>query len=463
MSFSPGFSEGEARVFDGGAASHARPPDVQSTVGFNDNGITAPRKRPREEFPSPVGQLSDLERNRSEHTSSHPLKPQGKSVETKQNSAKSYSSAAGARAWIMEDDVRNAFSPILPMHEDGAINPRCPRVWFSEEEIAQFYKPWSKALVVRVLEKSFPYQSLRRRLEFLWAKKGRIQVADLSNDFFLVRFSDGDDYQRAAFEGPWKMFDYYITVARWTPNFNEEEPIQTILTWVRLPKLPIHFFNKTSISRIGDHIGRTVRLGLATAEGAKARYARGCVEVDLSKPLLGKYMIGNRLFYVEYECLENLCYLCGMYGHKHDSCPDLAEPNTSIPVAVPPEVVEPAVAEEGDAGSWMTVSRRRKKKAGKQAPEANNSSGSRFSILQRDQGEVANEGVQRPGKAVVKNSPDPSKEPTSIESLVTITEAIFPAPKADEKGRHPKTPLRDISNLSFLGDQENCPGKEQSY
>ncbi|CAN1808042.1 hypothetical protein LINPERHAP1_LOCUS25269 [Linum perenne] len=337
------------------------------------------------------------------------------------------------------------------MHEDGAINPRCPRVRFSEEEIAQFYKPWSKALVVRVLEKSFPYQSLRRRLEFLWAKKGRIQVADLSNDFFLVRFSDGDDYQRAAFEGPWKMFDYYITVARWTPNFNEEEPIQTILTWVRLPKLPIHFFNKTSISRIGDHIDRTVRLGLATAEGAKARYARGCVEVDLSKPLLGKYMIGNRLFYVEYECLENLCYLCGMYGHKHDSCPDLAEPNTSIPVVVPPEVVEPAVAEEGDAGSWMTVSRRRKKKAGKQAPEANNSSGSRFSILQRDQGEVANEGVQRPGKAVVKNSPDPSKEPTSIESLVTITEAIFPAPKADEKGRHPKTPLRDISNLSFLG------------
>ncbi|CAN1141197.1 hypothetical protein LINPERPRIM_LOCUS25337 [Linum perenne] len=26
-------------------------------------------------------------------------------------------------------------------------------------------------------------------------------------------------------------------------TFNEEEPIRSILTWVRLPKLPIHFFN----------------------------------------------------------------------------------------------------------------------------------------------------------------------------------------------------------------------------
>ncbi|CAN1186603.1 hypothetical protein LINPERHAP2_LOCUS38213, partial [Linum perenne] len=85
-----------------------------------------------------------------------------------------------------------------------------------------FYKLWSKALVVRVLEKSFAYSVLKRRLEVLWGRAGHIQVSDLSNDFFLVRFSSADDYQRAAFNGPWKMFDYYIIVARWSPDFNKE-------------------------------------------------------------------------------------------------------------------------------------------------------------------------------------------------------------------------------------------------
>ncbi|CAN1800856.1 hypothetical protein LINPERHAP1_LOCUS22716 [Linum perenne] len=50
-------------------------------------------------------------------------------------------------------------------------------------------------------------------------------------------------------------------------------------------------------------------MDLPTAEGAKARYAPVCVEIDLSKPLLGKYMISDRVFYIEYESIENFCYL----------------------------------------------------------------------------------------------------------------------------------------------------------
>ncbi|CAN1179260.1 hypothetical protein LINPERHAP1_LOCUS37816, partial [Linum perenne] len=75
-----------------------------------------------------------------------------------------------------------------------------------------------------------------------------------------------------------------------------EAPIKKILTWVRLPKLPIHTFNPLAVERIGNHIGRTVRMDLVTKEGARARYARVCVEVDLTKPLLGKYVIDNRVF-----------------------------------------------------------------------------------------------------------------------------------------------------------------------
>ncbi|CAN1820518.1 hypothetical protein LINPERHAP1_LOCUS29131, partial [Linum perenne] len=80
---------------------------------------------------------------------------------------------------------------------------------------------------------------------------------------------------------------------------------------VRIPKLPIQYFNYKAVERIGNHIGKTIRLDLATEEGARV-----CVEVDLSRPLLGKYIIEDRVFYVEYESLDNICFSCGMYGHK---------------------------------------------------------------------------------------------------------------------------------------------------
>ncbi|CAN1762671.1 hypothetical protein LINPERHAP1_LOCUS8480, partial [Linum perenne] len=171
--------------------------------------------------------------------------------------------------------------------------------------------------------------------------------------------------------------------------------IGKILTWIRLPKLPIHFFNQTAITRIGNHIGRTIRLDLATAEGAPARYARVYIEVDLSEPLLGKYMIGDRVFLVEYESLENVYFVCGKYGHKMDACPTVA-PSQALEVAEEPSpAAKDSSTEDGDVGSWMTVTRRRhpKNHASKVAEEIINPGGdssgsqskrgSRFSVLQR--------------------------------------------------------------------------------
>ncbi|CAN1796756.1 hypothetical protein LINPERHAP1_LOCUS21014 [Linum perenne] len=248
----------------------------------------------------------------------------------------------------------------MDMQEDEVDNLRCPKIAFSDVEIKSFYKLWSKAIIVKVLKKSFSYLSIKKILEFLWAKAGRIQVADLANSFFLVRFSSEEDYQRASFGGPWKLYDYYISVAHWSPSFDEKEPIKKILTWVRLSKLPIHYFNNVAVTRIGNYIGKTILLDLATSAGARARYARVCIEVDLTKPLLGKYIIDNRVYRVEYESLENICFSYGVYGHKGDRCPAKEDvtPVGSTDVAPPEKVTAP----EGDVGCWMMVSRRNKKR-----------------------------------------------------------------------------------------------------
>ncbi|CAN1179209.1 hypothetical protein LINPERHAP2_LOCUS34079 [Linum perenne] len=281
------------------------------------------------------------------------------------------------------------------MQEDSESNPRCPKISFSREEIQGFYKPWSKALVVKVLERSFSYPVIKRRLESLWARTGHIQVTDMSNAFYLVRFSDAEDYQKAAFGGPWKI----------------------------------------SVERIGNHIGRTVRLDLATSEGARARYARLCVEVDLTKPLLGKYMVDGRVFLIEYESLDNICFSCGMYGHKLGECP-LNAPSVQVPS--PESVAEPSAmpTADEDSGSWMVVARRSRKSrpapASSSKPAAKN--GSRFSALAPEAAEGASaikETPQRTTPQVATAKESPYSEHAA--QLSRVLQAAFDSGKPKEQ------------------------------
>ncbi|CAN1193375.1 hypothetical protein LINPERHAP2_LOCUS42010 [Linum perenne] len=297
------------------------------------------------------------------------------------------------------------------------------------------------------MECSFSFLTIKKRLEYLWAKTRRIQVSNMVNSFFLVRFSENDDYQRAVFGAPWKIYDYYISVSRWSPAFNENEPIKKILTWVRLPKLPIHYFNHLAVNRIGNYIGRTVRMDLATEEGARGRYARLCVEVDLTKPLLGKYLIEDRELLIEYESLGNSCFSCGFYGHIDGQCSINA---TKLPESiqhVPVQVEDPITS--GDAGSWMTVCRRNKKQAPKKVVPSGiaDDLGSQFGVLSDP-----NEPSMEKETVVAEPRPSPKETPSSPEAdalraalekaLATDTSAV----KGSSQSHPGSLPLKNVTN-----------------
>ncbi|CAN1800098.1 hypothetical protein LINPERHAP1_LOCUS22394 [Linum perenne] len=263
---------------------------------------------------------------------------------------------------------------------------------------------------------------MKRRLESLWAKHGQIQVSDLSNACFVVRFSNKDDYSRAAFEGPWKIFDYYITISPWSPDFKVYEPIQKILTWIRLPYLPLHFFNHLAVSRIGSFVGKTFRVDMATADGERAKYARVCVEIDLSKPLLGRYDIDGIIYKIVYESLETICISCRHYGHLEQNClkktgtdQEAGQMNMEVQANTPP-------APETDHGVWMIAGRReRRKSAHTPPPQAVGIStpvGSRFSALADD----AEEARTKPAApATEPTAPtQPTKMPTNQSQPVPI-------------------------------------------
>ncbi|CAN0831000.1 hypothetical protein LINGRAPRIM_LOCUS3446 [Linum grandiflorum] len=192
-------------------------------------------------------------------------------------------------------------------------DPLCPQICFTAAEKAGFRRPWRSALAVKGLDRKVPYLPLARRLNYLWAKHGHIQISDLKNGCYMIRFRCQEDYEGAIMGGPWLLGDTYLTVHRWFKGFDPwTTSVTTTMVWVTLPYLPIEFYNLVVVTRIASRIGKPVRVDRATKECARGKYARVCVEVDLSKLLLPKYKVEGVTYLVVYEGFHKICTKCGM-------------------------------------------------------------------------------------------------------------------------------------------------------
>lgn len=150
----------------------------------------------------------------------------------------------------------------------------------------------------------------------------RIYDNDGVDYYYVVHLPNNSDYETALFGGPWMVSEHYLTVQRWFLAFDPEiDYIQKATVWVRLPKLPIHFFNKEFLARIGNKLGKIVLVDKTTLDVSRGRFARISVEVDLIKSLIAKFMFKRRVRCVEYEGLHVIYFNCGLYGHRMVACP----------------------------------------------------------------------------------------------------------------------------------------------
>ncbi|CAN1317724.1 hypothetical protein LINPERPRIM_LOCUS30537 [Linum perenne] len=179
----------------------------------------------------------------------------------------------------------------------------------------------------------------------------------------------------------------------------------------------------------------TVKLDLETSEGARARYARVCVEVDLSKPLLRKYMINNRTFFIEYKSLENISATCGFYGHKADQCLplDAPDPTTMQKQGADSNVTIPGPEQVGDAGDWMVVQRRGKGKGRKELkmPTKQPKPRSRFTTLANKEGEASVHAASLSDVATIARE---KVDSTTADLAARLAEALQQAPHMQKTG-----------------------------
>jgi hypothetical protein len=243
----------------------------------------------------------------------------------------------------------------------------CPKFSFSLKEEQRIQRPWKQGVIVQLLGRKIGYKALENRLKQLWVRKGAIQIVDLSHDFYLVTFTSLEDQCRALTEGPWMIYDHYLVVRAWSSNFDPSTAtVSKTAVWVRFSGLPIEYYDPRILHFIGNRIGTTVKVDKNTLLQERGKYARLCVEVDLSKPLLAMFELKGRHYKVEYEGLHLLCLKCGRYDHLSAVCPEKLKTTDGSTgggtnIGIGGETTEQIVE-----GPWTVVHKPRRARKGKE-------------------------------------------------------------------------------------------------
>lgn len=197
----------------------------------------------------------------------------------------------------------------------------CPAIVISEFEEQRLRKPWRKTLIIKLLGRKIGFKALESKISQLWAQAGVLDIVDLTDENFMVKFSAYSDYELALTKGPRTIYGHYLTVHKWEPNFDPEAEIDQVAVWVHLPGLPLRLYDEKFLTFLGNRIGTTLKVDNTTIEQARGKYARVCVKIDLNKELLSEYPIKGKTYCIKYESMHTICFQCEKYGHFEEGCP----------------------------------------------------------------------------------------------------------------------------------------------
>ncbi|KAJ1394588.1 Endonuclease/exonuclease/phosphatase superfamily [Sesbania bispinosa] len=135
-------------------------------------------------------------------------------------------------------------------------DPLCPLVRLTQLENEAIRIPWKRSLLEKLLGKHMSLRYFHALLLKLWRQKGNMEVIDIDYEYFVIKFEDFDDLQHVLDDGPWMLADHYIVIKRWQPSFFPiEDDLRHVAVWVRIPGLPIEFYDRRVLRRIGGGTG----------------------------------------------------------------------------------------------------------------------------------------------------------------------------------------------------------------
>ncbi|RYR16467.1 hypothetical protein Ahy_B04g073494 [Arachis hypogaea] len=123
-------------------------------------------------------------------------------------------------------------------------------------------------------------------------------------------------------DGGWALFNCPTLEAFFLES---EKAVCKIAAWIRIPNLPIELYNHRFLWRVGLAIGTMLKIDRAMSIHSRGRFAKICIEIDLTKKLVPKISVFWSIFNIEYEDLHLICFKWSLYGHRSEQCSELSE------------------------------------------------------------------------------------------------------------------------------------------
>ncbi|GMY07011.1 hypothetical protein FCV25MIE_02250 [Fagus crenata] len=250
--------------------------------------------------------------------------------------------------------------------DDEVIEPGegCVSVGLSREEKLRIRAPWAQSLIVKTFSRNVGFMFLSTKVKALWSPLGRMDCIDIGHDYYLIKFELQADLDNVLKGGPWFVGQHFLAIRQWEPDFRPSTAtFSSVAVWVRLPELPIKYYEPSLLKKIGHAIGPVLCIDAHTMSGARGKFAHLCIQVNLEKPLPMTIYIGQkRMQPIQYEGINQLCFCCGRIGHCKEGCPFMVR--SPIPPSSSSDVLGQHVTHSTDGketfGEWMVVTRKKR-------------------------------------------------------------------------------------------------------
>ena len=91
---------------------------------------------------------------------------------------------------------------------------------------------------------------------------------------------------------------------------SSKEECDSVIVWIRLPEMALHYYHKRIFKMIGHKIGNVVRIDYNTEFATRGKFVRIAVEVSFSNPLVLQLLLDGKVQKVKYENLPIICFSC---------------------------------------------------------------------------------------------------------------------------------------------------------
>ncbi|XP_019418580.1 PREDICTED: uncharacterized protein LOC109329367 [Lupinus angustifolius] len=184
--------------------------------------------------------------------------------------------------------------------EEG--NALVPHISLDKEVFEELCSPWRDVLVITLVGKSLSYNVFKDRLQRIWKLQEGFDMVDVDHGFYYVKFDLKANRDTIIGGGPWMLFDHYVAIACWTPEFVAPmAKVDCTMVWIRFPSPNMVYYDENFLLSLASCVGRPIKVDTNTLMAACGRYARGGVYPLAGACLFDLGAIGSRFTWFRRE------------------------------------------------------------------------------------------------------------------------------------------------------------------